>query len=70
LPIVSFRLLNIKPARLTNPTTAKFIAVATNPMFTPAITCNLTAVVQQRKSSETTNPAATLETAAACSLYA
>ena len=54
-------LLNVKRARLTNPTTAKLSAIATNPMFTPAITGNLTAVAQQRKNSETIKPAAILE---------
>jgi hypothetical protein len=44
----------------TNPTTAKLSAIATNPTFTPAITGNLTAVAQQRKSSEKIKPAAIL----------
>jgi hypothetical protein len=59
LPFVSFRLLqNSKPAKLANPTTAKLSAIATNPTFTPAMTGNLTAVVQHRKSSELIKPAA------------
>jgi len=51
-------LRNVKPARLTDPTTAKLSAMATNPTFTPTITGNLTVVVQQRKSSEPIKPAA------------
>ena len=62
LAFVSSRLpRNVKPARLTNPTTAKLSVIATKPMFTPAITGNLTAAVQQRKTSETIKPAAILE---------